>query len=346
MNNKKHFGEKLRKLALILTFSFLIFSCQSSGTSKTILYISEKDGNPEIYSTDRNGNVHTRLTNSSKIESSPKLSPNGENIAYLLSKNSLKELWMMDYEGNQGKLVSRRDESVEDFFWSPDSNKIAYKRKKEDGQHDISLLNIVDGTVNEVTNNTSIEKLGNWSPDGEWIAYAVIKTDEMLTKGDQRVGIFKKNPEGVDEVRLTENFEDHNPVWSPDGKKIAFLSTRGGDDIDIYVLEVETKQETNITASQGNDYDFDWSPDSKRIIFVSERDENPEIYVIDISLSETPIRLTDNISNENSPIWRESKIIFISDSDGDTDIYSMVPSDGSRQKRLTETSEPESSLFW
>ena len=50
----------------------------------------------------------------------------------------------------------------------------------------------------------------------------------MVIVGDEdKVGIFKKNPDGVDEVRLTENFEDHNPIWSPDGERIAFLSTRG-----------------------------------------------------------------------------------------------------------------------
>ncbi|GIR91264.1 MAG: hypothetical protein CM15mP91_0340 [Chloroflexota bacterium] len=54
------------------------------------------------------------------------------------------------------------------------------------------------------------------------------------------MGIFKKNPDGVDEVRLTENFEDHNPIWSPDGERIAFLSTRGSDDLDIYTLNIES----------------------------------------------------------------------------------------------------------
>ena len=127
---------------------------------------------------------------------------------------------------------------------------------------------------------------------------------------------------------------------------VAFLSTRGGSDIDIYVIDVDSKEETNITASQGNDYDFDWSPDSKRIVFVSEREDNPEIFVADISLNEKPTRLTDNISTESSPIWREGKIIFISDSDGDTDIYSMTPSDGSGQKRLTDTDQSERSPSW
>jgi TolB protein len=337
----------IRYKLLIAIFSLFLIACQSSGLSgSSILYISEKDGNPEIYSMDKNGNNHLRLTNSSKQENSPKLSPDGNSISFISSKNSIRELWLMDFEGNQRKLVSEKDEDVEDFFWSPDSTKIAYKGKNSDGQHDINVYSVSDGSINEVTNNTAIEKLGNWSPDGEWIVYSVIKTDQILDDGDKRVGIFKKNPQGVDEVRLTENFEDHDPMWSPDGKNIAFLSTKGSDYIDIWVIDANSKEETNITASSSNDYDYDWSPDGKRIVFISEREENPEIFVADISLNEKPIRLTDNMSTESSPIWKDGKIIFVSDSDGDTDIYSMTPSDGSGQKRLTNTDQSEKSPSW
>ena len=337
----------IRYKLTIAILSIILIACQSSGLSgSSILYISEKDGNPEIYSMDKNGNNNLRLTNSSKEENNPKLSPDGNNISFISTKNSIRELWMMDFEGNQEKLLSRKGESVEDFFWSPDSTKISYKGKSADGQHDINVYSVSDGTINEVTNNSSIEKLGNWSPDGEWIVYSVIKTDQMLDDGDNRVGIFKKNPQGVDEVRLTENFEDHDPLWSPDGKHIAFLSTRGGDDLDIYVINADSKEETNITVSQGNDYDYYWSPDGKRIVFISEREDNPEIFVADISLNEKPVRLTDNMSTESSPIWKDGKIIFVSDSDGDTDIYSMTPSDGSGQKRLTNSDQSERSPSW
>ena len=82
-----------------------------------------------------------------------------------------------------------------------------------------------------------------------------------------------------------------------------------------------TVEEKNITASQGNDYDFSWDPDGKRITFVSEREDNPEIFVIDVTLKQDPIRLTDNNSIEYSPVWKDNKIIFISDSD----IVMLIP---------------------
>ena len=333
----------MHTLKKYLSFSILllIFGCSSYTETDRIIFISEKDGNPEIYSMEKNGSDPQRLTNSSRSENNPKLSFNGKYLSFLVEKNSIKELYMLEMEENGKQIqISEKGLDVEDFFWSPNSQGITYKAKDSSEIHDIYLYDLVKDSTNKVTNNSSIEKLGNWSPDGEWIVYSVIKGDE------DKVGIFKKNPSGVDEVRLTENFEDHNPLWSPDGKRIAFLSTRGSDDIDIYTLDIENNEERNITASQGNDFDFSWDPDGKRIVFVSEREDNPEIFVIDVTLKQDPIRLTDNDSLEYSPIWKDNKIIFISNSDGDKDIYSMTPSDGSNQKRLSDTKQNETEIYW
>ena len=333
----------MHTLKKYLSFSILllIFGCSSYTETDRIIFISEKDGNPEIYSMEKNGSDPQRLTNSSRSENNPKLSFNGKYLSFLVEKNSIKELYMVEMEENGKQIqISQKGLDVEDFFWSPNSQGITYKAKDSSEIHDIYLYDLVKDSTNKVTNNSSIEKLGNWSPDGEWIVYSVIKGDE------DKVGIFKKNPSGVDEVRLTENFEDHNPLWSPDGKRIAFLSTRGSDDIDIYTLDIENNEEKNITASQGNDFDFSWDPDGKRIVFVSEREDNPEIFVIDVTLKQDPIRLTDNDSLEYSPIWKDNKIIFISNSDGDKDVYSMTPSDGSNQKRLSETKQNETEIYW
>ena len=78
--------------------------------------------------------------------------------------------------GNEEKMISRKGEDVQQFFWSPDSQKISYKRKNSSGQHDVSLYDVSKNSITEVTSNLDVEQLGNWSPDGEWITYSIIKT--------------------------------------------------------------------------------------------------------------------------------------------------------------------------
>ena len=60
----------------------LILGCSSYTETDRIIYISERDGNPEIYSMEKNGSDPQRITNSSRTESNPKLSPDGKYLSF------------------------------------------------------------------------------------------------------------------------------------------------------------------------------------------------------------------------------------------------------------------------
>src|SRR4029077_7283177 len=75
--------------------------------------------------------------------------------------------------------------------------------------------------------------------------------------------------------------QNSDPAWSPDGKKIAFMSNRDGGDIEIYVMNVDGSQQTRLTNAPGRDAHPSWSPDGKNIYFQSPRDGGmPQIYVM------------------------------------------------------------------
>ena len=77
---------------------------------------------------------------------------------------------------------------------------------------------------------------------------------------------------------------DSQPVWSPDGKRIALYSdrvfdlTNADDNVDIYVMNADGSNMTRLTQGSVPDAFPVWSPDGKRIAFYSERDGNGEIY--------------------------------------------------------------------
>lgn len=152
-------------------------------------------------------------------------------------------------------------------------------------------------------------------------------------------------------TRLTNNSRhENNPALSPDGKKVAFNAGDSGDQLtwEIYVLDLETKQETRLTTNSVIDAHPDWSPDGSKIVFGSFRDSegNPagaaDIYVMNADGTNLK-QLTDTTWEDNDPECSPdgTRIVFKSTRATQTsareEIY-VMNSDGSGVKRLTQTS--------
>ncbi len=94
------------------------------------------------------------------------------------------------------------------------------------------------------------------------------------------------NADGSGDTRLTHTRPGLNssfPAWSPDGERIAFTSNgefNGRFYFDIYVMNADGSDQTNLTNSQADDMLPVWSPDGTRIAFASDRDRNFDIYVM------------------------------------------------------------------
>ena len=97
---------------------------------------------------------------------------------------------------------------------------------------------------------------------------------------------------------------DTEPVFSRDGKRIAFSSDRGGnDDLDIWVMNVDGTAQTDVTNDPSEDWDGAYSPDGTRIVFESTRDGDYEIYKMKKDGSSV-VQLTNNTSAETYPDWQ------------------------------------------
>ena len=91
---------------------------------------------------------------------------------------------------------------------------------------------------------------------------------------------------------VTDLAADYEPVLSPGGDRVAFVSNRDGND-EIYVLELSSGAIARLTDSPTFDFDPAWSPDGSRLAFSSDRSGETEIYVMNADGSE-PRRLTSS----------------------------------------------------
>ena len=92
--------------------------------------------------------------------------------------------------------------------------------------------------------------------------------------------IYVMNADGSGTRKLTHNaLQNAEPAWSPDGRKIAFRSTRNGNR-DIYVMNADGSGKRNLTRNAAWDSRPSWSPDGRKIAFVSDRDGRLEAHVM------------------------------------------------------------------
>jgi Tol biopolymer transport system component len=136
-----------------------------------------------------------------------------------------------------------------------------------------------------------------WSPDGEWIAFAVL--------GD---GIFVMRSDGSEKKRLTDssgNTYDWYPVWSPDGSEILFASNRHQPDWAAYeAVYVMNRDGSGIgqLTSPWSIPPYSWSPDGVSIVYAHYGSDGPELYRVDANGVESEPLMPDNAGVH--PQWR------------------------------------------
>ena len=255
----------------------------------------------------------------------PRVSPEGGWVAYTVRTQNLEadkrqtDLWMTSWDGvTTLRLTTTATQSESSPRWSPDGRSLAFLsgRGDDDEAAQLWLLPRAGGEAEKV----SAVKAGisdyAWSPDGARFVFVVSDSDSVATGKDKAPPpivtdrfYFKEDGTGYlthkrshlylfdlatrKMQQLTKgDFDDVGPVWSPDGKSVAFLSKRGPDadrtsSWEIFVVEARAgATPRQLTRYEGavNNYDawssIAWSPAGGEIAFLQSGPEKLLYYAV------------------------------------------------------------------
>ncbi len=260
-------------------------------------------------------------------------------IAYLSNQTGSKEVYLMDYDGENAMRMTSDQSIILSPRWSFDANQVGYTSYRH-GTPDIYFLEIYTGKRKKIFSANGINLSPAWSPSGEWVAFA-------STKGGDS-DIYKMRPNGNDLKQITFHpAADLSPAWSPTGQEIAFTSDRGGRP-QIYIMDAEGGNVRRLTFSGEYNTSPSWSPQGDWIAYACRNKAGFMKLCANRVDGRESMKITEGGKwDDESPSWAANgrEIVFASNRFGASHIFTIRPN-GEGLIRLTMSGGSNTSPAW
>lgn len=193
----------------------------------------------------------------------PDLSPDGNRLVFIAedpqTQTQAQSVFLFDLSSNTLRKLTNDEAFYSDPAISPDGRQVAVVRDDRNGATpgaDIVIIDIESGTQTALTTDLTsfTESDPVWSPDGANIAYAAAPANDP---GNADIAIRASGGFGLPTLPVRHEANDMMPVYSPDGRYLAFTSDRSGQ-LDIFVFDFTTDTLTQLTNTPEQDYTGDW----------------------------------------------------------------------------------------
>jgi Tol biopolymer transport system component len=313
-----------------------------SWDAKTVVFGSTRTGSFQIFRIKADGTGLTQVTNLGFYTRAPRLSPDGQRIAFYSDAEGRYNIYtvatssaMAGLSGVQRITDDPADEIQPD--WSPDGQRIVFSSNRT-GAFQLYTRDLTSGYERQLTSDPGDHVSAHWAQSGSLITYQNAGSNTIWTVNAD---------DGQPPQQLTSGASDQAPVWSPDGSRVLFASNRaGGPYFQLHAVTLQDHAVSHFVTTADEIIPGAWrdpsmtppTPRADRVAFVSLRETGRfGVWLVDGDGSNLR-RLTDGGggSDEGPDVSPDRRsVVFGSTRSGSFQIYS-VGTDRTGLRQLTD----------
>ncbi|SEK41411.1 WD40-like Beta Propeller Repeat [Colwellia chukchiensis] len=278
--------------------------------STQLLFVSNQDGDREIFLTNFAGDELKQLTYNNRDDYDASWSPDGQHILFTsLRDNGNSEIYTMRVDGSQQRNLSNHAGYDGQARWSPDGQSIVFNSDRHGGIG-LYLMSANGEHVKRLSKDEPDSYVHPaWSPNGKWLSYSKVRPN-----GKSNIWIV--NSDGTIHQQLSTHLksEEGQVHWSPDSQKLLYHARRNRI-YNIYLYDLTANTERQLTDLKAADSRPKWSNKGDKIVFLSTRGPLGRTQLFTMKEDGSQLKsLTDARYQVDDAIWQldDNALFFVS----------------------------------
>lgn len=237
------------------------------------------------------------------------------------------QIWSMQPDGSNLRQLTNSPSDKRYPSWMQETGKVLYRTNNNNA----FILDMITGQEERILTNLGFIGSVCQSPVNQDLLITRFRT-EILDSSN----LWLVSPSGQNQRIITREVGlQYDPIWSPDGSRIAYISGHGYQTHELILMNSDGSNRKQLTDNEALELLPMFSPDGAKIAYVSDIAGNYDIWIMD-SDGQNAKQLTDYPGIDTRPFWSEDgrKILFVSNRSGELQLW-IMNGDGSDPKPLT-----------